>query len=138
VVLGMATVLGVMGVIASFGLFYLGERVFHFSRDFLQTLMYLKLSVAGHLTIFLTRTEGPFWSSKPAPILVGAVVGTQLVATIIAVFGVFMTPIGWTWAAFVWGYALVWFLINDMVKQGVYRVFSTRHPGLLSARARCG
>ena len=138
VVLGMATVLGVAGVIASFGLFYLGERVFHFSRDFLQTLMYLKLSVAGHLTIFLTRTEGPFWSSKPAPILVGAVVGTQLVATIIAVFGVFMTPIGWTWAAFVWGYALVWFFINDMVKQGVYRVFSARHPGLLGAGARRG
>ena len=138
VVLGMATVLGVAGVIASFGLFYLGERVFHFSRDFLQTLMYLKLSVAGHLTIFLTRTEGPFWSSKPAQILVGAVVGTQLVATIIAVFGVFMTPIGWTWAAFVWGYALVWFFINDMVKQGVYRVFSARHPGLLGAGARRG
>ena len=138
VVLGMATVLGVTGVIASFGLFYLGERVFHFSRDFLQTLMYLKLSVAGHLTIFLTRTEGPFWSSKPAPILVGAVIGTQLVATIIAVFGVFMAPIGWTWAAFVWGYALVWFFINDMVKQGVYRVFSARHPGLLGVRARRG
>jgi len=138
VVLGMATVLGVAGVIASFGLFYLGERVFHFSRDFLQTLMYLKLSVAGHLTIFLTRTEGPFWSSKPAPILVGAVFGTQLVATIIAVFGVFMTPIGWTWAAFVWGYALVWFFVNDVIKQGVYRVFSTRHPGLLGARARRG
>jgi H+-transporting ATPase len=133
-VLGMATVLGVMGVIASFGIFYLGERVFHFSRDFLQTLMYLKLSVAGHLTIFLTRTEGPFWSSKPAPILVGAVVGTQVVATIIAVFGVFMEPIGWTWAAFVWGYALAWFFINDLVKQGAYRIFSAHHPGLLVAR----
>jgi H+-transporting ATPase len=135
-VLGMATVLGVMGVIASFGIFYLGERVFHFSRDFLQTLMYLKLSVAGHLTIFLTRTEGPFWSSKPAPILVGAVVGTQVVATIIAVFGVFMAPIGWTWATFVWGYALAWFFINDLVKQGAYRIFSAHHPGLLTARVR--
>jgi H+-transporting ATPase len=135
VVMGMASVLGVMGVIASFGLFYLGERVFHFSRDFVQTLMYLKLSVAGHLTIFLTRTNGPFWSSKPAPVLVGAVIGTQVVATIIAVFGVFMAPIGWRWAAFVWGYALVWFFVNDLVKQGTYRVFSARHPGLLGARA---
>ena len=41
---------------------YLGERVFHFDRLHVQTLMYLKLSVAGHLTIFLTRTRGPFWS----------------------------------------------------------------------------
>jgi H+-transporting ATPase len=138
VVLGMATVLGVTGVIASFGMFYLGERVFHFSRDFVQTLVYLKLSVAGHLTIFLTRTEGPFWSSKPAPILVGAVLGTQVMATIISVFGVFMAPIGWTWAAFVWGYALAWFFVNDLVKQGVYRVFSNAHPGLLRVRGSRG
>ena len=51
---------------ASFGLFYLGERVFHLDRDFIQSLMYLKLSVAGHLTIFITRTRGPFWSIRPA------------------------------------------------------------------------
>ena len=58
-VLGIATVLGIIGVICSFGLFYLGERVFHLDRAHIQTLMYLKLSVAGHLTIFLTRTRGP-------------------------------------------------------------------------------
>ncbi len=29
----------------------------------------LMLSVAGHLTIFLTRTRGPFWSIRPARIL---------------------------------------------------------------------
>ena len=68
-VLGIATVLGVIGVVAAFGLFYLGERVFHLDRAHIQTLMYLKLSVAGHLTIFLTRTRGPFWSIRPARIL---------------------------------------------------------------------
>src|ERR1039457_6688638 len=60
-VLGISTVLGVIGVVSAFGLFYLGERVFHLDRAHIQTLMYLKLSVAGHLTIFLTRTRGPFW-----------------------------------------------------------------------------
>ena len=69
-VLGIATVLGVVGVVSAFGLFYLGERVFHLDRAHIQTLMYLKLSVAGHLTIFLTRTRGPFWSIRPARILV--------------------------------------------------------------------
>jgi H+-transporting ATPase len=64
-VLGIATVLGVIGVVSAFGLFYLGERVFHLDRAHIQTLMYLKLSVAGHLTIFLTRTRGPFWSIRP-------------------------------------------------------------------------
>jgi H+-transporting ATPase len=122
VVLGIATVLGVIGVVAAFGLFYLGERVFHLDRDHIQTLMYLKLSVAGHLTIFLTRTRGPFWSIRPARILWMAVLGTQIVATLIAVFGVFMTPLGWGWALFVWGYALAWFLVNDRIKLLAYRL----------------
>ena len=122
-VLGIATVLGIIGVVAAFGLFYLGERVFHLDRAHIQTLMYLKLSVAGHLTIFLTRTRGPFWSIRPARILWVAVLGTQTLATLIAVYGVFMTPLGWGWALFVWGYAVTWFLVNDRVKLLAYRIF---------------
>jgi len=122
-VLGISSVLGVIGVVSAFGFFYLGERVFHLDRLHIQTLMYLKLSVAGHLTIFLTRTRGPFWSIRPAKILCIAVLGTQAIATLIAVYGVFMTPIGWGWAAFVWGYALVWFLLNDRVKLLAYNIF---------------
>src|ERR1700692_4461545 len=121
-VLGISTVLGVVGPIAAFGLFYLGDRVFDLGHPRLQTLMYLMLSVAGHLTIFLTRTRGPFWSIRPARILLFAVLGTQTVATLIAVYGLFMTPLGWGWALFVWGYALVWFLVNDRVKLLAYWV----------------
>ena len=122
-VLGISTVLGVIGVVSAFGLFYLGERVFHLDRAHIQTLMYLKLSVAGHLTIFLTRTRGAFWSIRPAKILWIAVLGTQIIATLIAVFGFFMTPLGWGWAGFVWGYALIWFLLNDRVKLLAYKIF---------------
>jgi H+-transporting ATPase len=122
-VLGVSTALGVIGVVSAFGLFYLGERVFHLDRAHIQTLMYLKLSVAGHLTIFLTRTRGPFWSIRPAKVLWIAVLGTQIVATLIAVYGLFMTPLGWGWAGFVWGYALLWFLVNDRIKLVAYRIF---------------
>ena len=128
-VLGVSTVLGVIGVVSAFVLFYLGERVFHLDRAHIQTLMYLKLSVAGHLTIFLTRTRGPFWSTRPARILWVAVVGTQILATLIAVYGLFMTPLGWGWALFVWGYALVWFLVNDRVKLLAYRIFDPVKAG---------
>ena len=121
-VLGVATVLGIVGPIASFGLFYLGDRAFHLNGPHRQTLAYLMLSVAGHLTIFQTRTRGPFWSIRPAPVLWMAVLGTQLIATLIAVYGFLMTPIGWGWAAFVWGYALVWFFVTDPVKLLAYRI----------------
>jgi len=133
-VLAISTALGVIGVISAFGLFYLGERVFHLDRAHIQTLMYLKLSVAGHLTIFLTRTRGPFWTIRPARILWAAVLGTQIVATLIAVYGLFMTPLGWSWALFVWGYALAWFLVNDRVKLLAYRIFDPTSAPLLAKK----
>ena len=122
VVLGISTVLGVIGTFAAFGLFYLGLGVFHLDHAHVQTLMYLKLSVAGHLTIFLTRTRGPFWSIRPARILWIAVLGTQAIATLIAVYGLFMAPLGWKYAGIVWGYALAWFVVNDRVKLLAYRI----------------
>jgi H+-transporting ATPase len=128
-VLGISTVLGVIGVVSAFGLFYLGEVVFGLDRAVIQTLMYLKLSVAGHLTIFLTRTRGPFWSIRPSRILWAAVLGTQILATLIAVFGIFMEPLPWKWALFVWGYALAWFLLNDRVKLLAYWLLDRREPG---------
>jgi H+-transporting ATPase len=121
-VLGMASVLGFVGPIAAFGLFYVADNVFTLGRPQLQTLMYLMLSVAGHLTIFLTRTRGPFWSIRPARVLVIAVIGAQAIATIIAVGGILVTPLPWYWALVVWGYAIAWFLITDRVKLFAYRV----------------
>jgi H+-transporting ATPase len=134
IVLGLATVLGLSGVAASFGLFYMAERLFHVDRMTIQSLIYLKLSVAGHLTIFITRTRDPFWSNRPSNILLGAVIGTQIAATLITVYGLFMTPIGWGWAAVVWGYALAWFLVNDRIKLAALRILDTsRAPLLLKA-----
>lgn len=121
-VLGIATVLGVIGPVAAFGLFFLGEHVFKLDRDQLQTLMYLMLSVAGSMTIFLTRTRGPFWSIRPKRILVLAVLGAEAIATLLAGFGVLMTPLGWQWVAFVWGYAIGWALATDRIKLLAYRI----------------
>ena len=91
-------------------------------------MMYLMMSVAGHLTIFLARTRGPFWSIRPANTLVAAVFGTQVVATLIAVYGLFMTPLGWSWAPAVWGYAVAWFLLSDRVKLGAHRLLEQTRP----------
>jgi H+-transporting ATPase len=76
--------------------------------------------------VFVARTHGRFWSFRPSWILVAAVVGTQIVATAIAVFGLLMDPIGWRLAGLVWGYALVWFLLLDQVKVAAYRILERR------------
>jgi H+-transporting ATPase len=115
-ILGPAAILGMFAVIRSFGIFYIGDHLLDLQQDAVQTLVYLNLSIGGHLTLFAARTRGPFWSSKPAFPLLGAVIGTQIVATFIAVYGLLMTPLGWKWAGLVWGYCLVMLVIQDFVK----------------------
>lgn len=74
-----------------------------------QTLMYLKLSVAGHLTLFVARTRGRLWSEPyPARILVTAVIGTQILATVIAATRLLMKPLRLDLIPLAWGYALLW------------------------------
>jgi len=127
VVLGVSSILGLLGVVSTFGLFYIAERYLHLNREIIQPLIYLKLSVAGHLTVFVARTRGPFWSIKPATILLVAVIVTQLVATIISVYGIFMPSLGWKYAGLIWLYALIWFFIADRVKLFAYKVFAEPH-----------
>jgi len=127
-VLTLSGALGVAGVFSSFGMFWLGEQVLGLDRPTIQTLMFLKLTVAGHMTIYLTRSiERPFWQRPwPAAKLFWTAELTQAVATIIAVKGIFMKPIGWELAGLVWGYAFAWFLFNEMVKRGTYRLIRHR------------
>jgi H+-transporting ATPase len=84
--------------------------------------MYLKLSVAGHLTLFVARTRGRLWSHRPAWILLVAVIGTQVLATAIAALGILMTALPLGLVALAWGYALLWMLVLDQVKLIAYRV----------------
>ena len=98
--------------------------------------MYLKLSVAGHLTLFVARTRGPLWSVRPATILLVAVLGTQILATLIAVSGILMTPLPWRYAALAWAYALVWMLLLDRVKLATYAILEREGSGGSRAPAR--
>ena len=65
-----------------------------------------------------------------------AVIGTQIAATFIAVYGFLMTPLGWKFAGFAWGYCLVMFLIQDQVKLVARRIFGNEHEhsGLFGKR----
>ncbi len=117
-VLIVASLLGATGVVSSFGLFVIGLEVFHLSVGVLQAMIFLKMIVAGHLTLYLARTGTRHFWSRPLPsgIMFWATELTKIPATLFAVYGVFMSPIGWVLAGFVWGYALFSFLITDQLK----------------------
>ncbi len=128
--LTISSVLGIAGVISSFLLFFILQEQ-GFSEDVIQTLLFLKLLVAGHSTLYITRAEGWFWQRPwPSPLLFGATFGTEILGTLIAVYGLFITAISWEYALWIWGYALVWFLINDAIKMGTYKLL--RSKGMLA------
>ncbi|HZE15747.1 MAG TPA: HAD-IC family P-type ATPase, partial [Mycobacterium sp.] len=113
-VLSVSTVLGTVGVIETFGLLVIAKKWLKLDTAQLQTLIFLKLAIAGHLTLFVARTRGRFCSKPyPAPILLIAVLGTQILATLIAGFGLLMHPLRWDLVGLAWGYALIWILVLD-------------------------
>lgn len=124
--------LGVAGLLSSFLLFYLTVVVWQLPHDLIQTIFFLKLVVAGHGTIYNTRTYDRWFWSKPYPsaILFGATFSTRVLGTFIGVYGWFfgpvMTPAGWGWGLGIWAYSLAWFVFNDVVKVSVYRYLERR------------
>ena len=93
--------------------------------DFVQSVFFAKLIIAGHGTIYNTRIDDWFFKRPyPSLILFSATFSSRVIGTIIAVYGFgLMTPIGWDWALGMWAYALTWFVFNDAVKMAVLRFY---------------
>lgn len=119
----VATVLGFLGVVSSFGLYYF-LHVQGVAIAVLQTLIFIKLDVAGHSTLYLTRVGRKHFWERPFPSLTFFLpaFGSRIIGTLIAYLGIFMTPISLSAIAFVWIYATVWFVFNDFVKVATYRI----------------
>jgi H+-transporting ATPase len=124
--LTVSSALGITGVLSSFLLFYILMQL-HFSTELIQSMFFAKLVIAGHGTIYNTRIDDWFWK-KPYPswLLFAATFSTRVLGTLIAVYGLFITPIGWEYALWMWAYALVWFVFNDAIKMWTYRLLRQR------------
>ena len=128
-VLTIATILGLVGVVETFGLLAIAKLWLKLDEAQIQSFIYLKLAVAGHLTLLVARTRRPFWSKPyPAPILLGAILATQVVAVLIVGFGFLMTPLPWSYIGLIWIYCLIWVFIEDWAKINVYHHLNLNKP----------
>ena len=127
-VLVISSVLGLLGVIQSFGLLYLGDTVHHLQHPQLQTMIFLQLVAGGHLMLFVMRTRGAFWKPPyPSSRLFFAIVATQMVAVFICSEGWLVPRLSWEIIGFVRAYNLVWMIVQDVVKLGLYRNLDPAH-----------
>ena len=121
-ILTIATALGCVGVVSTFLLIIIIKTYLHLGLSEIQSLIFLKLSMAGHQMLFVARTKKAFFSRPyPSPILFTAILMTQLAAALIVGFGIFVTPIPWAFIGYLWLYTLVWMFIADGVKNILYR-----------------
>jgi len=125
-VIGVATILGLFGVCVTFGAFYIAREVLHLDKEVIQSFIFLKLAVAGHYTIFITRTRGPFWSIRPSAALFWSAVVTKAIATLITVYGFYVAPIGWEIAGLLWAYVTLEFVVTDFIKVWIYKLLDHR------------
>ena len=57
----VASVMGLTGVAGSFLMLYIALNLLHLDIAQVQTYIFLKMAVAGHLTLFVARSKGPFF-----------------------------------------------------------------------------
>jgi len=129
-VITVATSMGIVGLIGSFGMLLLAMDWLHLDVPQVQTYVFLKMAVAGHLVLFVARTKGHFWERPwPAPILVWSAVITKAAATLLAAYGFgLITPISWPEVALIWGYSIGSAFVTDVVKVQVYRHLAHQIP----------
>ncbi|KAG0243845.1 hypothetical protein BGX31_010169 [Mortierella sp. GBA43] len=137
----LSCVLGVLLTGVSFGHFY----YFWKTHDYvpypeaagdgvdrrLDSVMYLHISSAPHFLIFSTRLTGFFWESVPSLLFTSVIIGTQVIALLMVIFGWLTPAIPVGQALAIFGISFVSCVVLDTIKvlvfkywNGIVRVFS--------------
>jgi H+-transporting ATPase len=96
-----------------------------------RTIMYLKISISDFLTLFSARTRTWFWERRPGYALGVACIVATGSSTILSLFWEkivtdresYMKGLSGGYACLsTWIYCILWFLVQDVCKVGMYRL----------------
>ncbi|MCB2167647.1 MAG: plasma-membrane proton-efflux P-type ATPase [Deltaproteobacteria bacterium] len=127
-IVAVSSIMGLTGVAGSFLMLYIALDLLHLSIPQVQTYIFLKMAVSGHLTLFVARSKGFFLKKPyPAPVMIWSALATKVIGTLLAAYGFgLITPIRWSEITLIWGYSIVWAFLTDWTKTLVYRHFNPR------------
>ncbi|KAB8265633.1 hypothetical protein BDV32DRAFT_158042 [Aspergillus pseudonomiae] len=106
-------------------------------------VLFLEISLTENWLIFITRAEGPFWSSVPSWQLMGAILVVDLVATFFCLFGWFVggqtsiVTVVRTWVFSIGVFCVMgglYYLLQD--SKGFDNIMNGRWPGSKASRQR--
>ncbi|ORZ27390.1 H(+)-ATPase [Lobosporangium transversale] len=90
----------------------------------LESVMYLHISSAPHFVIFSTRLAGYFWENLPSPLFAAVIIGTQIIALLMVVFGGLTPKIPFSQAIVVLLISFAYFIALDVVKVQLFKIWS--------------
>lgn len=113
----LSSLYGFVGICTSLLLFFIAKNVWHLDWTVIQTMFFLKLTVSGHMLIYVAHTKQRWWKFLPSKEVIWATAITQLIATILAFTGFLMPGKLSLWEiVFVWGWAFLWMQVSELVK----------------------
>jgi H+-transporting ATPase len=113
---------GLVGICNSLLMYFVMANVLHQPLAIIQTVFFLKLTVSGHMLIYVAHTEEKWYKFLPSKQVIFATGGTQIIASLIAFFGLLMSPISFWIIIFIWVWSFGWMQISDWVKPLVPRL----------------
>jgi H+-transporting ATPase len=115
-------IFGLVGIANSLILFFIMMYALHLPWPQIETMFFLKLTVSGHLLVYVAHTKERWWKFLPARQVIWATLGTQLLATVFALAGIFVAPISIGLVALVWVWSFFWMQVGEVGKVLGYRM----------------
>lgn len=113
----LSSLYGLVGIANSLILFFIVRNVLHFDWRVIQTMYFLKLTVSGHMLIYVAHTKQRWWKFLPSKEVIWATTITQLIATLLALTGFLMpSKISLSAILFVWVWSFFWMQVGELVK----------------------
>ncbi len=112
----ISTLFGLAGTMNSLILLYIMTNVLHLPWDQIQTMFFLKLTVSGHMLVYVAHTDRPWYKFLPSPAVIWATGITQGIATAFALLGIFVSSIPWQLVIVVWVWSFFWMQISEAMK----------------------
>lgn len=113
---GLSTLFGISGTVNSLVLLFIMLYVLHLPWIIIQTVFFLKLTVSGHMLVYVAHTEERWWKFLPSKAVIFATIGTQIIATVFALAGILTAPIAWPLVVLIWVWAFAWMQVSEGMK----------------------
>lgn len=113
----LSSLFGITGVLNSLILFFIMNSILHLPWGMVETIFFLKLTISGHMLIYVAHTKDRWYKFFPSKEVILATTITQIIASLLAFTGIFMpSGISLGWIVIVWIWAFFWMQVSEGAK----------------------